>query len=404
MVELLAPVGDLERLKTAILYGADAVYFGNKDFGLRATVGMSLDDMKEAVDFVKKYNKKAYVTINIFPHNLDLKKLPDYVETLKNLGIDAFIVSDPGVFSIIKEIAPNIDIHISTQANNVNYKSALFWHNLGAKRIILARELSLKEIKEIRDNTPETLELEAFVHGAMCISYSGRCLLSNYLTGRDANKGECTQPCRWNYYLVEEKRPGEYMPIFEDKHGTYIMNSKDLCMIEHIPELIKAGITSLKIEGRNKSAYYVGVVTKAYRKAIDDYLEKNDKYIFDKNLYDEVIKVSNRSFTTGFYFHKPGPDAQNYTSSSYIRTHDFIGMVKDYDNKTGVALIEQRNRFELGDEIEIIGPKVQFNQVIERMWDIDGNMLDFAPHPKMLVKIPVRYPVKEFYMLRRKIK
>jgi len=404
MLELLAPVGDLERLKIAINYGADAVYFGGKHYSLRASVGLTLEEIKEAIKYVRKSGKKAYITINIFPHNEDLEGLPEYIKSVVDLGIDAIILSDPGIFSIAKEVAPEVDVHISTQANNVNYKSALFWHNLGAKRIILARELSLKEIKEIREKTPKTLELEAFVHGAMCISYSGRCLLSNYLTGRDSNKGECAQPCRWKYYLVEEKRPGEYMPIFEDERGTYIMNSKDLCMIEYIPELVEAGVTSFKIEGRNKSAYYVAVVTRAYRKAIDDYLEKGKDYVFDKKLLEEVSKASHRGFTTGFYFGKPGHEAQNYESSKYIRTYDFVGIVKRYDPDSKIAVVEQRNRMFVGDKIEIIGPKVQFEQQIEKMWDEEGNEIEVAPHPQMIVKIPVKYPVEEFFILRREIK
>lgn len=401
MIELLAPVGDIERLKMAIYYGADAVYFGGKHFGLRASVGLSLDETKKAVDFVKKHGKKAYITINIFPHNDDIRELPEYVETISKTGIDAIILSDPGVFSIVKEVVPEMEIHISTQANNVNYKSAIFWHKLGAKRIVLARELSLNEIKEIRVNTPDSLELEAFVHGAMCISYSGRCLLSNYLTGRDANKGECTHPCRWKYYLVEEKRPGQYMPIYEDDRGTYIMNSKDLCMIEHIPALVKAGITSLKIEGRNKSSYYVATVTRAYRKAIDDYLEMGENYIFDNMLREEVEKISNRGFTTGFYFGKPGTNEQNYGSSSYIRTHDFVGLVLEYDETTGVATIEQRNRIFVGDKVEIIGPEGQFEQTIEKMWDSDGNEIEVAPHPQMIIKILVKNPVSKYFILRK---
>ncbi|HHW56725.1 MAG TPA: U32 family peptidase [Clostridia bacterium] len=404
MLELLAPVGDLERLKIAINYGADAVYFGGQNYSLRAYVGLTLDEIKEGIKYVRKNGKKAYITINFFPHNEDLKELPEYIKKVTDLGIDAIILSDLAVFSIVKEVAPEVDVHISTQANNVNYMSALFWHKLGAKRIILARELSLKEIKEIREKTPLSLELEAFVHGAMCISYSGRCLLSNYLTGRDANKGECTQPCRWKYYLVEEKRPGEYFPIFEDERGTYIMNSKDLCMIEYIPQLVSAGVTSFKIEGRNKSAYYVAVVTRAYREAIDDYLEKGENYVFDKKLLKEVSKASHRGFTTGFYFGKPGPDAQNYESSKYIRTHDFVGIVKDYDPNTGIAVVEQRNRMFVGDKIEIVGPKVEFEQQIEKMWDEEGNEIEVAPHPQMIVKIPMKHPVEEFYILCREIK
>ncbi|MBE0067749.1 peptidase U32 family protein [Thermoanaerobacterium thermosaccharolyticum] len=402
MIELLSPAGDIERVKIAVNYGADAVYFGGNNYGLRASVGFSLDEIKYAVEYIKKHNKKAYLTVNIFPHNEDLEGLPEYIYEVSKTGIDAVIISDPGVFSIIKEVAPKLEIHISTQANNVNYRSAIFWHDLGAKRIVLARELSLEEIKEIREKTPDDLELEVFVHGAMCISYSGRCLLSNYLTGRDANKGECTHPCRWKYYLVEEKRPGQYMSIEEDDRGTYIMNSKDLCMIKYIPDIIKAGVTSLKIEGRNKSSYYVAVVTKAYRKAIDDYLEFGDKYVFDESLLEELGKASNRDFTTGFYFGKPGAESHNYGTSSYIRNYNIVGMVLDYDEENGFAIVEQRNRFFLGDEVEIIGPHDMFTEVINRMYDADGNEIDVAPHPQMIVKIPFKRKVEKYYMIRKK--
>ncbi|MGF7431542.1 peptidase U32 [Thermoanaerobacterium thermosaccharolyticum] len=402
MIELLSPAGDIERVKIAVNYGADAVYFGGNNYGLRASVGFSLDEIKYAVEYIKKYDKKAYLTVNIFPHNEDLVELPEYIYEVSKTGIDAVIVSDPGVFSVIKDVAPKLEIHISTQANNVNYRSAIFWHDLGAKRIVLARELSLEEIKEIREKTPDDLELEVFVHGAMCISYSGRCLLSNYLTGRDANKGECTHPCRWKYYLVEEKRPGQYMSIEEDDRGTYIMNSKDLCMIKYIPDIIKAGATSLKIEGRNKSSYYVAVVTKAYRKAIDDYLEFGDKYVFDESLLEELGKVSNRDFTTGFYFGKPGAESQNYNSSSYIRNYNIVGMVIDYDEENGFAIVEQRNRFFLGDEVEIIGPHDMFTEVINMMYDADGNEIKVAPHPQMIVKIPFKRKVEKYYILRKK--
>ncbi|AEF17183.1 peptidase U32 [Thermoanaerobacterium xylanolyticum LX-11] len=402
MVELLSPAGDLERVKVAINYGADAVYFGGNNYGLRATVGFSMDEIKYAVEYVKNHGKKAYLTVNIFPHNDDLIGLPEYIYEVSKTGIDAVIASDPGVFSIIKEVAPKLEIHISTQANNVNYRSAIFWHELGAKRIVLARELSLEEIKQIRQKTPNDLELEVFVHGAMCISYSGRCLLSNYLTERDANKGECTHPCRWKYYLVEEKRPGQYMRIEEDDRGTYIMNSKDLCMIKYIPDIIKAGATSLKIEGRNKSSYYVAVVTKVYRKAIDDYLEFGDRYVFDEGLLEELGKVSNRDFTTGFYFGKPGSESHNYDSSSYIRNYNIVGMVIDYDDKSGMAVIEQRNRFFSGDVIEIIGPKDMFVETIDKMYDIEGNEIGVAPHPQMIVKIPLKRKVEKYYILRKK--
>ncbi|ADL68785.1 peptidase U32 [Thermoanaerobacterium thermosaccharolyticum DSM 571] len=402
MIELLSPAGDIERVKIAVNYGADAVYFGGNNYGLRASVGFSLDEIKYAVEYIKKYDKKAYLTVNIFPHNEDLVELPEYIYEVSKTGIDAVIVSDLGVFSVIKDVAPKLEIHISTQANNVNYRSAIFWHDLGAKRIVLARELSLEEIKEIREKTPDDLELEVFIHGAMCISYSGRCLLSNYLTGRDANKGECTHPCRWKYYLVEEKRPGQYMSIEEDDRGTYIMNSKDLCMIKYIPDIIKAGATSLKIEGRNKSSYYVAVVTKAYRKAIDDYLEFGDKYVFDESLLEELGKVSNRDFTTGFYFGKPGAESHNYGTSSYIRNYNIVGMVLDYDEENGFAIVEQRNRFFLGDEVEIIGPHDMFTEVINRMYDADGNEIDVAPHPQMIVKIPFKRKVEKYYMIRKK--
>ncbi|MBP2073088.1 peptidase U32 family protein [Thermoanaerobacterium butyriciformans] len=402
MVELLSPAGDIERVKIAINYGADAVYFGGSNYGLRATVGFNMDEIKYAVEYIKKHGKKAYLTVNIFPHNEDLVGLPEYIYEVSKTGIDAVIVSDPGVFSVIRDVAPKLEIHISTQANNVNYRSANFWHDLGAKRIVLARELSLEEIKEIREKTPNDLELEVFVHGAMCISYSGRCLLSNYLTGRDANKGECTHPCRWKYYIVEEKRLGQYMSIEEDDRGTYIMNSKDLCMIKYIPDIIKAGATSLKIEGRNKSSYYVAVVTKAYRKAIDDYLEFGDKYVFNEELLEELGKVSNRDFTTGFYFGKPGTESQNYNSSSYIRNYNIVGMVLDYDEENGFAVVEQRNRFFLGDEVEIIGPRDMFTEVINRMYDADGNEIEVAPHPQMIVKIPLERKVGKYYMLRKK--
>ncbi|TCW37294.1 putative protease [Thermohydrogenium kirishiense] len=402
MIELLSPAGDIERVKIAVNYGADAVYFGGNNYGLRASVGFSLDEIKYAVEYIKKYDKKAYLTVNIFPHNEDLVELPEYIYEVSKTGIDAVIVSDLGVFSVIKDVAPKLEIHISTQANNVNYRSAIFWHELGAKRIVLARELSLKEIKEIREKTPDDLELEVFVHGAMCISYSGRCLLSNYLTGRDANKGECTHPCRWKYYLVEEKRPGQYMSIEEDDRGTYIMNSKDLCMIKYIPDIIKAGVTSLKIEGRNKSSYYVAVVTKAYRKAIDDYLEFGDKYVFDESLLEELGKVSNRDFTTGFYFGKPGAESHNYGTSSYIRNYNIVGMVLDYDEENGFAIVEQRNRFFLGDEVEIMGPHDMFTKVIDRMYDADGNEIKVAPHPQMIVKIPFKRKVEKYYILRKK--
>ncbi|NLY44056.1 MAG: U32 family peptidase [Clostridiaceae bacterium] len=401
--ELLAPAGNLEKLKMAFLYGADAVYIGGEEFGLRAAAdNFTMDEMKEGIEFAHERGKKVYVTANIIPHNEDLIEFPQYVKQVYELGADAVIISDPGMFSIVKEIAPGMEIHISTQANNTNWKSVEFWYKLGAKRIVLARELSLAEIKEIRQRIPQDVELECFVHGAMCISYSGRCLLSNYMAARDANRGDCAHPCRWKYYLMEEKRPGQYMPVFENDRGTFIYNSKDLCMIEHIPELVDCGISSFKIEGRVKSAYYVATVVKAYREAIDSYFEKGENYVFDPLWLDELRKVSHRDYTTGFYFGKPSGNEQVYGTSSYIREYDIVGLVKEYDAATGIATVEQRNRFFVGDEIEVIQPgKPFFSQTIEKMWDEQGEPLEVAPHPQMIVKMPMRAPVVPCAMLRK---
>lgn len=401
--ELLAPAGDLEKLKIAIAYGADAVYLGGEVFGLRASSkNFTIDEIKEGLEFAHSRGRKVYVTLNIIPHNEDLSELPEYVETLDEIGVDAVIVSDPGVVSVVKDIAPNMEIHLSTQANTTNYLSAIFWHKLGVRRIVLARELSLDEIKEIIEKIPPKLEIETFIHGAMCISYSGRCLLSNYMTHRDANRGECAQPCRWKYNLVEEKRPGEYYPIYEDEKGTYIYNSKDLCTIEHIPELISAGIKSLKIEGRMKSPYYVATVVRSYRMAIDEYLADPLNYRYDEKWLEEIKKASHRDHTTGFYFKKPTGNEQLYASSSYIRTYDFVGLVLDYNYDTGIATIEQRNRIFAGDEIEVFGPnKEHFNQVIEKMWDKDDNEIEVAPHAQQIIKIKMDKPVETWDILRK---
>mgnify|MGYP000173630057 CR=1 FL=1 len=401
--ELLAPAGDLEKLKMAINYGADAVYLGGERFGLRkASKNFDIDEIKEGVEYAHSRDKKVYVTMNIVPHNEDLIGLEDYVRELYNIGIDAVIVSDPGMFTIIRRTIPDMPIHLSTQASVTNYETVMFWYNLGVKRIVLARELSLEEIKEIIDKCPRDLEIEVFVHGAMCISYSGRCLLSNYMTGRDANRGDCAQACRWKYNLVEEKRPGEFYPIFEDDKGTYIFNSKDLCMIEHIPELIEAGIKSFKIEGRVKSSYYVATVLRSYRMAIDEYLKDPENYIFNKEWLDEIKKASYRDFTTGFYFKKPTEQDQVYESSSYIRNYDFVGLILDYDDKTGLATVEQRNRMYIGDEVEVFGPgKEYFTQTIEKMYDEEGNEIDVAPHPQQIVKIPMKQPVYSWYIIRK---
>ena len=403
-IELLAPAGDLEKLKIAVLYGADAVYLGGTSFGLRAKAkNFDEDDMREGVEFAHAHGVKVYVTCNIFAHNEDFAQLPDYARFLKEINVDAVLVADPGVFSVIRETVPDLDIHISTQANNTNWHTAVFWQKLGAKRIVMARELSLKEIKGIHGNIPDDLEIESFVHGAMCISYSGRCLLSNYLTGRDANKGACSHPCRWEYFVTEKTRPDEYMPIVEDERGTFIFNSKDLCMIQFIPQLAEAGIYSLKIEGRIKTAYYVGTVINAYRQAIDDYLKDPALYESKKDYYlEQVSKASYRGFTTGFYFGKPSDKDQIYTTSSYIRTYDFVGMVLDYDAEKGLALVEQRNKFVKGDEIEFMCPADGFFKYkIDGMYTEDMQEVTEAPHPQQKLWIKVPRPVKAFDMMRR---
>lgn len=400
-IELLAPAGNMEKLRMAVLYGADAVYLAGEKFGLRtASDNFTFEEIKEAVDFAHKRGVKVYLTMNIIPHNDDLKDAGSFVERAAATGIDAVIVSDPGMLSIIKRTAPGLGIHVSTQANITNTESVKFWHSVGASRVVLARELSLADIRQIRDNCTEDMELEAFVHGAMCISYSGRCLLSNYMVGRDANMGDCAQPCRWKYHLVEEKRPGEYFPIQEDSRGTFIFNSKDLCMIRHIPELISSGVTSFKIEGRVKSSFYVATVVKAYRDAIDAYYVDNESYTIDEKWFEEISKVSNRDFTTGFFFKKPGPEDHNYKTSSYIRNYDFVGVVKGYDNENKMVIIEQRNRFRLGDTIEVMPPKGQvFEFVVNEMYDNEGNAIEVAPHPKMVVRIPME-PLPDDAILR----
>ncbi len=402
--ELLAPGGSLEKLKTAIEYGADAVYVGGEAFSLRtAAENFSIEELKEGIEFAHKRGKKIYLTANIIPHNDDIKKFENFITKMSPLGFDAVLIADPGMLDIVKELAPEMQIHISTQANNVNYRSAMFWHRQGAKRVVLAREMSFAEIAEMRENIPPDLELEAFVHGAMCISYSGRCLLSNYLTSRDANQGSCSHPCRWKYSLVEEKRPGQYMDVFENDRGTFIFNSKDLCMIKHIPELVKSGISSLKIEGRVKTAYYVATVVGAYRREIDRYFADPENYKFNPEELDELCKVSHRPYTTGFYYHKPDSQTQVYTSSSYIREYNLVGIVLDYDEETRIATITQRNRFFKGDEVEIMHPmKPYFRQVIGDMVNEDGESIDVANHAEMIVKFKTDRPVAKGDMLRMK--
>ena len=403
-IELLAPAGDLEKLKFAVDYGADAVYFGGEMFSLRAGAGnLSIDEIKEGVAYCHKNNAKAYLALNIYAHNEDIEPLREYLNKIRDVDIDAFIVSDPGVIEILKEIIPKAELHLSTQANTTNYATARFWYRQGVKRVVLARELTFKEIIEMRKNIPVGMDIEAFVQGAMCISYSGRCLLSNYMTGRDSNMGACAHPCRWNYKLVEETRPGEYMDVFENERGTFIFNSKDLCTIRHIPELVQSGIASLKIEGRVKTSYYVATVVGAYRREIDRYCADPENYVFNEAEYEELCKVSHRPYTTGFYFGKPDENSQVYTSSSYIRDYDLIGIVKSYDEETGIATITQRNRFFKGDEIEIIQPmKPFFVQAVDSMCDENGNEIEVANHAEQIVKFKTAQPVCEGAMIRKK--
>jgi len=402
--ELLAPAGNLEKLKIAVQYGADAVYIAGERFGLRAGAGnFTLCEMKEGLQFAHNKNKKVYVTMNVLPHNSDLNGMETYIRDIADFGVDAVIVSDPGVFSLVREINPGMPIHISTQANVTNFRSALFWQQQGVSRIIAARELSLEELKFIKRMLPG-IELEVFVHGAMCISYSGRCLLSNFMCGRDANRGDCAHPCRWKYHLVEENRPGEYFPVIEDESGTFIFNSKDLCMIQSIPELIDSGVNSLKIEGRMKSAFYVATVVRAYRSAIDAYYKNPEGYVFQNNWLEEVSKVSHRSFTTGFLLGKPGSESQNYGTGNYIKTWEFAGVVRFFCDKDKIAVIEQRNRILKGDTIEIMQPDGQdISFVVDDMWDMDGNIITSAPHAQMNIRIKTSRPVLPGSILRKKL-
>lgn len=399
-IELLAPAGDMEKMKMAFLYGADAVYLGGKMFGLRASSGnFDLEELKEAVRYAHQLNKKIYVTLNIFAHHEDIAAMKNYILQLKNCKVDAVIVSDIGVFSLVRETAPDLPIHISTQANITNYKAADFFYRNGAERVILARELSLSEIQALRNHISPELEMEAFVHGAMCMAYSGRCLLSNFMTGRGANQGACAQACRWNYHLVEEKRPNEYFPIYEDERGSYIFNSKDLCMIEHLDLLYQSGVSSFKIEGRMKSAFYVATVVRAYRLAIDALL-RNETY--DKSaLLEELTKVSHRAYTTGFYFGKADENAHLYDSNIYIRTYDFVGVVIGEEDEK--VVVEQRNKFSIGDEIEVYGPSpLMHHYKIEAMWDEKGNPIDSAPHAQQKILLAFPFKVQAGSILRKK--
>ena len=408
--ELLIPASSLEVLKTAVIYGADAVYIGGEAFGLRANAkNFSMEEMAEGICFAHEHGVKVYVTANILAHNKDLDEASVYFSQLKELKAadgtaaapDALIISDPGMFMLAKKAWPEVEIHISTQANNTNYETYLFWWNMGAKRVVSARELSLKELKEIRQRIPEEMEIESFIHGAMCISYSGRCLLSNYFTGRDANQGACTHPCRWKYAVVEETRPGEYMPVYENERGTYIFNSKDLCMIEHIPDLLDAGIDSLKIEGRMKTALYVATVARTYRKAIDDYLESPEKYQANMGWYqEEIAKCTYRQFTTGFYYGKPDQNTQIYDSNTYNSDYIYLGIIYEKD-VAGRVRIEQRNKFCAGDQIEIMKPDGRDIPVtVLKIEDEEGNSVESAPHPKQVLWLTLSEEADAFDLLR----
>ena len=406
--ELLIPASSLEVLKIAVIYGADAVYIGGEAFGLRAKAkNFSMEEMREGIRFAHEHEVKVYVTANILAHNDDLEGVREYFKELDSFAKeekpDALIIADPGVFMIAKEECPDIERHVSTQANNTNYETYRFWYELGAKRVVSARELSLNEIKELRANIPDDLEIETFIHGAMCISYSGRCLLSNYFTGRDANQGACTHPCRWKYSIVEETRPNEYMPVYENERGTYIFNSKDLCMIEHIPELMESGIDSFKIEGRMKTALYVATVARTYRKAIDDY--KVSPELYKKNLpwyLDQISNCTYRQFTTGFFFGKPSDEAQIYDNNTYLKEYTYLGIVGE-QNEEGLYRIEQRNKFSVGEEIEIMKPDGEnLTVTVKRIVDEDGADMESAPHPKQVLYIDLGHPLEKYDILRRK--
>lgn len=385
--EILAPGGNLTKLKTAIDFGADAVYIGGSKLNLRAFAdNFTNEQIAEGVKYAHERGRKVYVTMNVFPHNADLHGLEEYIEGLAKLNVDAIIVADPSIIVTAKQVAPELEIHLSTQANNVNWRAAKFWYDQGVKRIVLARELSFREIKSIKENLPEECDLEAFVHGSMCMAYSGRCLISNYMTGRDANRGACSQACRYKYHLVEEKRPGEYYPIVEDENGTYIMNSKDLCMIEYIPEIVESGIYSLKIEGRMKSEFYVASIVKAYREALDAYWENPAEYKFNPKWMEILLKISHRKYHTGFYFGKS--ESQVYETSAYVRDYDIIGTVLSYDEETKIAVIEQRNRVFEGDEVEVLRAKGDFFTVkLDDMYDENNEKIDVANKAKMIFKI-----------------
>ncbi|MED9965714.1 MAG: U32 family peptidase [Blautia sp.] len=401
--ELLVPASSLEVLKIAVIFGADAVYIGGEAFGLRAKAkNFSHDDMAAGIAFAHEHGVKVYVTVNILAHNYDLEGVREYLYELKELKPDGLIIADPGIFMYAKEICPEIERHISTQANNTNYETYRFWYQLGAKRVVTARELSLEEIREIRAHIPDDMEIETFIHGAMCISYSGRCLLSNYLTGRDANQGACTHPCRWKYSIVEEKRPGEYMPVFENERGTYIFNSKDLCMIEHIGDILESGIDSLKIEGRMKTALYVATVARTYRKAIDDYMESPEKYQANMSWYQEQISnCTYRQFTTGFFYGKPDENTQIYDNNTYEKEYTYLGYAEGVDER-GFAQITQRNKFTVGESIEIMKPDGRnLSVTVQGIYNEDGETQESAPHAQQKLYVDLGTEIEMYDLLRR---
>ncbi|MEG1411099.1 MAG: U32 family peptidase [Terrisporobacter sp.] len=403
-VELLAPAGDLERLKIAFTYGADACYIGGEIFGMRsAAKNFSKEDMIEGLKFAHERGKQVFVTCNIIPRSEDLDALINYLLELNEIGVDAVIVSDMGVFKIVRDTIPNMEVHISTQASTTNHAAANFWYNKGAQRIVTARELSFAETKEMRDNIPEDMDIEAFIHGAMCMSYSGKCTISNYTTGRDANKGSCAQSCRWKYTLMEENN-GEYTQVVDDIDPDFFFNTKDLCMIEYIPQIFESGITSLKIEGRMKTAYYVATTVRAYRMALDEYYKDPENWTFNPMWLEELKKGSHRDYSTGFFLNRPDENSNNYESASYIRNYDFIGLVRGYEEETGLYIVEQRNKMNVNDKIEVIGPfKETMFTTIEEMYDEDGNPIESAPHARQIIKMKIGIEVEENYILRKPI-
>ncbi|MGN1457487.1 MAG: U32 family peptidase [Acutalibacteraceae bacterium] len=398
--ELLSPAGDAECFESALKFGADAIYLAGKEFGMRtASSNFDTDTLRASIKKAHEKNVKVYLTCNTLPRNNEIDRMPEFLEKAQDCGVDAFIIADLGVMSLAHKYAPKVEQHVSTQAGIVNYQTAQVLYDMGAKRVVLARELSLDEIAGIRAKTNPELELETFVHGSMCVSFSGRCLISSYMTGRDANRGDCAQPCRWKYHLYEEHRDGQYFPVVEEDNGTYLYNSRDLCMIEHIPEVLKAGVKSLKIEGRAKSAYYVAVTTNAYRHALDDYYKMGDDWKLQPWIADELNKVSHREYNTGFFFgNEPG---QVHSNGGYIREYDVVAVCDDYSD--GTAFMTQRNRFFVGDTLDVLPPDgIPFNITVEQLFDENGNQIDVAPHAMQKLKMPSKTEIPSGSLLRKK--